>query len=502
MGKNIRSILIANRGEIAVRVIRACRESGIRSVAVYSDADAGSLHARLADEAYRIGPPASADSYLRGEIIIETAKKANCDAIHPGYGFLSENAGFAAMVEQSGLVFIGPPSTAIRAMGDKTEARKLMQRSGVPTVPGTESAIASEEEALATAEKIGYPVLIKAAAGGGGKGMRIVQKAEDLPGAMRSSANEARSAFGDERVYIEKYLENPRHIEFQILADAHGHIVYLGERECSIQRRHQKVVEETPSAIVTGEMRRSMGAAAVEAGRACGYVNAGTVEFLVDRRRNFYFLEMNTRLQVEHPVTEMVTGIDLVKQQIRIAAGEPLPFTQEDIHPRGHAIECRLCAEDVFNNFLPSIGRIDAYAPSRGFGIRDDSGIEQGGAIERWYDPMFGKLIAWGQDRAEAIERMKRALGEYRISGIETTIPFCLFVMEHPKFVEGDFDTHFVPQYFRPELLAPPAETARAAALAAVLLLRDKRGAAAPELSSNGAAPSRWLFHGRRDAIR
>ncbi len=468
---SIKSILIANRGEIAVRVIRACREMNIRAVAVYSEADFASPHVRLADEAYCIGPAESSESYLRTEKILHAAREAGCDAIHPGYGFLSENAEFARAVKEAGMIFIGPPAEAITTMGDKTSARSLMISRGVPVVPGTEDAILSIEQARNTSAEIGYPVLLKAAAGGGGKGMRVVRHPDDLERSLESAQNEARTAFGDERVYIEKFVFEPRHIEIQILADAHGNIVHLGERECSIQRRHQKVVEECPSPVVDEAMRTRMGEAAIEAARACRYEGAGTIEFLVDANMEFYFLEMNTRLQVEHPVTEMVTGIDLVKMQIKIAQGEKLPFQQSDIEFRGHAIESRLCAEDVRNNFLPSTGSITAYRPSQGFGIREDSGIGAGGEISIHYDPMFAKLIAWGMDREDAIGKMKRALDDYRIAGVETTIPFCRFVMDHPNFVSGDFNNDFVNLHYKPEYLTGANDReALVAALTAVAL--------------------------------
>ncbi|MBN1447560.1 MAG: acetyl-CoA carboxylase biotin carboxylase subunit [Bacteroidetes bacterium] len=467
--KHIRSILIANRGEIAVRILRACRELGIRTVAVYSDPDAAAPHVRSADAAYCIGPAESSRSYLRQDAIIDIALSSGADAIHPGYGFLSENANFARAVRDAGLIFIGPPAEAIETMGDKTSARTLMIERGVPVVPGTESAVASPEEAEHTAAEVGYPILLKAAAGGGGKGMRVVTQPADLRRALESAQNEARAAFGDDRVYIEKFVVEPRHIEIQVLADAHGSIVHLGERECSIQRRHQKVIEESPSAIVDAELRARMGQAAIEAARACGYVNAGTIEFLVDRDRNFFFLEMNTRLQVEHPVTELVTGIDLVKMQIHVAEGKPLPFTQEQIHFRGHAIECRLCAEDVRNNFLPDIGVLSRLRPSQGFGIRDDSGVVEGSEISIHYDPLFAKLIVWGMDRTDAIGKMRRALDDYCISGVETTIPFCRYVMDHPHFIDGDFQIDFVQKHYRPEdLHGPDSDTEIAAAIAAI----------------------------------
>jgi acetyl-CoA carboxylase, biotin carboxylase subunit len=498
---NIRSVLVANRGEIAVRIQRACREMGIRSVAVYSDADSDALHVRNADEAYNIGPPPSAQSYLRTDLLIETAIRAGCDAIHPGYGFLSENASFAEAVTAAGLIFIGPPADAIRRMGDKTSARSLMMERGVPVVPGTDRAISSDEDALATAESIGYPVLLKAAAGGGGKGMRVVEHADELLKGLEGARNEARAAFGDDRVYMEKYVLEPRHIEIQVLADAHGNYVYLGERECSIQRRHQKVVEEAPSVIVDAELRRRMGEAAVQAARSCDYVNAGTIEFLVDKERNFYFLEMNTRLQVEHPVTEMVTGIDLVKMQLRVAQGEKLPFTQEDIRIRGHAIECRICAEDVRSNFLPSIGVLQKYRPPHGFGVRDDSGVTEGSEISIHYDPMFAKLIVWGMDRDDAIGKMRRALDEFVILGVETTIPFCRYVMDHPNFLSGDFTIDFVRKHYQPSDLSPPSDAEILAAMIGAVILESWTNGRDVSYSTNGQATahrcSPWVLRHR-----
>lgn len=470
MKNTLRSLLIANRGEIAVRIIRACRELGIRTVAVYSDPDATAPHVLAADEAYRIGPAPSRESYLRMDVLIDTARKAGCDAIHPGYGFLSENATFARMVTEAGLIFIGPPAEAIEVMGDKTSARRLMIARGVPVVPGTENAITAPEEAEHIAAAVGYPILLKAAAGGGGKGMRVVDDPSQLHKALESAQNEARSAFGDDRVYIEKFVLEPRHVEIQVLCDAHGNALYLGERECSIQRRHQKVVEEAPSVFVDADLRRRMGEAATAAARACGYVNAGTIEFLVDRDRNFYFLEMNTRLQVEHPVTEMVTGIDLVKMQLLVAEGRPLPFTQQDIALRGHAIECRICAEDVRGNFLPDSGVLRRYRPPQGFGVRDDSGVTEGSEISIHYDPMFAKLVTWGMDREDAIRKMRRALDEFIIEGVETTIPFCRYVMDHPKFIDGDFQIDFVQKYYRPEQLPTPGEHEYLAAVIAAVL--------------------------------
>ncbi len=499
MKKEIHSVLIANRGEIAVRIIRACKEMGIRTVAVYSAPDATALHSKLADDAYTIGPAESRLSYLRQDAIIETALAAGCDAIHPGYGFLSENASFADAVERAGLIFIGPPASAIRAMGDKTSARKLMKEKGVPVVPGTEDALTDNDEAIRIANTIGYPVLLKAAAGGGGKGMRVVEQEDDLLRALESARNEARQAFGDDRVYIEKFVVKPRHIEFQIFADHFGNVVHLGERECSIQRRHQKVIEESPSAIMSTDLRDRMGKSAVMAAAACGYVNAGTIEFLVDEHRNYFFLEMNTRLQVEHPVTEMVTGIDMVKLQLRIAMGEKIPFTQEQVAFRGHAIEARLCAEDVRNNFFPSTGKILAYKPSQGYGIREDSGIETGSEISIHYDPLFAKLVAWGMDRNDAIAKMRRALDEYRVIGIETTVPFCRFVMDHPKFIEGDFQIDFIARHFSADKLPEHSEELLYAAMVAAILLTEDR----QRRSSNGTLSdvpvrqSNWLIQGR-----
>jgi len=493
--------LIANRGEIAVRVIRACQEMGVATVAVYSDADRNSPHVLKADEAYRVGSPPSRESYLVIEKILEIAKASGADAIHPGYGFLSENAVFAQRVLEAGIEFIGPRPASIRAMGDKTEARKLVSQAGVPTVPGTPDAVSDEKVVREFAEQYSYPILIKAAAGGGGKGMRVVHSASELSSAFAGAQSEALSAFGDGRVYVEKYLEKPRHIEFQILADKYGNTVHLGERECSIQRRHQKVIEETPSVIVDDEMRRKMGEMAVAAAKACNYENAGTIECLVDTNKNYYFLEMNTRLQVEHPITEMRTGIDLVQQQLRIARGEKLSFTQEDVKFRGHAIECRIYAEDPANNFLPSTGKITHLKPSQGFGIREDRGIEQGGEISVYYDPMISKLVAHGQNRDEAIAKMKRALREYEILGVKVNIPFNLFVLNHPKFVEGDFDTHFVQHYFKPELLEHCDERdERAAAIACAVLKQGTISNASQKTNgqTNGpitTASSKWKNH-------
>ncbi len=479
--RTIRAVLIANRGEIAVRIIRTCREMGIRTVAVYSDADRTAAHVLMADQAVRLGPPAARESYLRAEAILAAARDTGADAIHPGYGFLSENAAFAEEVGAAGLLWIGPPPSAIRAMGDKTAARTLMQRSGVPTVPGTDGPVSTVEEAEAFCRTAGYPVLIKAAAGGGGKGMRVVRTARELGPLLQQAQSEARSSFGDPRVYCERYLEEPRHIEFQILADAQGTIVHLGERECSIQRRHQKVVEESPSVFLDDALRQRMGETAIRAARACGYVNAGTIEFLMDRDRQFYFLEMNTRLQVEHPITELRTGLDLVREQIRIAAGEPLGTTQERIRFNGHAIECRICAEDPLNGFLPSTGRISRLRPPAGPGIREDRGMLEGGEVSVYYDPMIAKLIAWAPGRDEAIARMARALTEYEIDGVATNIPACNFVLAHSSFQSGTYDTGFFERWYKPDPEPRPDEdVATAMAVLAAWLEGSRTGKAAP----------------------
>jgi len=437
-------ILIANRGEIAIRIMRACRELGVATVAVYSEIDRMAQHVRYANEAYFIGPSPANESYLVFEKIIDAALESKAEAIHPGYGFLAENFQFAAEVRRNGIIFIGPYPETIRLLGDKMAARETMIKAGVPIVPGLEQPINSFVEAKTQAKTIGYPILLKAAAGGGGKGMRLVPAENELEPLLKMARAEAKSAFGDDRIYIEKYLENPRHIEFQILADEHGNIIHLGERECSIQRRHQKVIEESPSPIVDQKMREKMGQAAIRAAQAANYVNAGTVEFLVDQEKNFYFLEVNTRLQVEHPVTELVTGIDLVKEQIRIASGENLNYGQGEIISRGVAIECRIYAEDPDNNFLPSIGKIQSYREPNGPGVRVDSGLAKGDLVSIYYDPLISKLITWGKNRSEAIQRMKRALEEYTISGVQTVIPFHKKVMNHPDFFNGTFSTHFI----------------------------------------------------------
>ena len=440
----IKKILVANRGEIAIRVMRSCRELGIKTVAVYSEIDRKAMHVRYADEAYCVGPAPSNESYLKSEKILEVALKANVNAIHPGYGFLSENADFARKVTEAGIIFIGPPTEAILTMGDKLTARQKMIDSGVPVVPGTKEPVQNEDELVSHAESIGYPVMLKASAGGGGKGMRLVRSREDLISSFRMAQSEAISSFGDNAVYVEKYIESPHHIEFQILADTHGNVVHLFERECSVQRRHQKVVEETPSPLMTPELREEMGEQAVAAARSVNYVGAGTVEFLVDNDRNFYFLEMNTRLQVEHPITERVTGKDLVKAQILIADGEPLPYKQEELTQYGHAIECRIYAEDPKNNFMPSPGLVKHITEPLGLGIRTDGYVYEGYEIPYHYDPMISKLIAWAPTRKNAIARMKRALYEYKITGIKTSIPFLAKIMDTKDFYEGKYDTHFI----------------------------------------------------------
>ncbi len=464
----------------------------IATVAIYSDADRRSPHVLSADEAYRIGPAPSRESYLAIEKVIEAAKLSAADAIHPGYGFLSENATFAQAVLDEGIEFIGPRPGSIRAMGDKTEARKLVRQAGVPTIPGTPGAVSDEKVIREFAEQYGYPILIKAAAGGGGKGMRIVHNGSTLSSAFAGAQSEALSAFGDGRVYVEKYLENPRHIEFQILADKYGNTVHLGERECSIQRRHQKVIEETPSVIMNDEMRKQMGEMAVAAAKACGYENAGTIECLVDKDRNYYFLEMNTRLQVEHPVTEMRTGIDLVQQQLRVAMGERLSFTQDDIKFRGHAIECRIYAEDPWNNFLPSTGTITHLRPSQGVGIREDRGVDQGGEISVYYDPMISKLIAHGATREEARKKLLRALQEYEILGVQTNIAFNRFVLNHPAFITGKFDTNFVSDHFKVDLLERPDGSEERIAAIVVALLESRKGIPTQSKPAGDSPSSKW----------
>ncbi len=508
-----RKVLIANRGEIALRIIRACRELGVATVAVYSDADAMAPHVREADEAVHIGPAPSAESYLRGERIIEAALQTHAEAIHPGYGFLSEREWFARAVRDAALAFVGPPAEAIAAMGSKTSARQLAIAAGVPVVPGTKDAVRDAAEATDIAASLGYPVLVKASAGGGGKGMRVVAKQGDLAASLEAARREARNAFGDDAVYIEKYIAGPRHVEIQILADQHGTVLSLGERECSIQRRHQKMLEEAPSVAVSPEMRRRMGETAVAAARAAGYVNAGTCEFLLDRDGQFYFLEMNTRLQVEHPVTELVTGIDLVQWQLRVAAGERLPFRQDEILPKGWAIECRITSEDPSNGFLPSTGRIGYLRLPGGPGVRWDGGIGIGSEIGLHYDPMLAKLIVWAPTRDAAIARMHRALLELTVDGVATSRDFHLRVMEDAEFRRGDIDIQWLER--RLDSLTrtrPPADGAVVAAIAAVLLAERDRAtptvSAAPPASVGGGGQSQspvddaWLLVGRRDGLR
>lgn len=482
-------ILIANRGEIALRIMRSAREMGIKTVAVYSEADRTALHVRYADEAVCIGPAPSNQSYLIGEKIIDACKLTGAEAIHPGYGFLSENASFARMVKEAGLVLIGPTPEAMEIMGNKLSAKAAALKYDIPMVPGTEEAITDLEEAKKRAVEVGFPILIKAAAGGGGKGMRVVEQVADFEEQMQLAVSEATSAFGDGSVFIERYVQSPRHIEIQVLGDTHGNIVHLFERECSIQRRHQKVIEEAPSSVLTEEIRAKMGKCAVDVARAVNYVGAGTVEFILDENLDFFFLEMNTRLQVEHPVTEMITGLDLVKEQIKIARGEALAYRQEDLEINGHAIELRVYAEDPDNNFLPDIGTLQTYQTPKGNGVRVDDGFEQGMEIPIYYDPMIAKLITYGKTRAEAIERMGRAIDEYQITGIQTTLGFGKFVMEHEAFTSGHFDTHFVNKYFNPESLKvqDPEEALMAAIFAASQISKPKfdRPGLQPEKLSN-----------------
>jgi len=526
-------VLIANRGEIALRVIRACRELGVRTVAVYSDVDATAPHVRAADEAVAIGGPRATESYLRGDALIAAARRTGAEAIHPGYGFLSERAPFARAVRDAGLVWIGPPAEAIEALGSKTAARTLAGGAGVPIVPGTTEPLRDAEEAGRIAAGFGYPVLLKAAAGGGGKGMRVVRSRAELAGALDAARREALGAFGDDAVYVEKFIEGPRHVEIQVLGDTHGTMLSLGERECSVQRRHQKIIEEAPSVAVSPERRRAMGETAVRAARAAGYVNAGTCEFLLDRDGRFYFLEMNTRIQVEHPVTELVTGIDLVAWQLRIAAGERLPFRQEEIAPRGWALECRITSEDPANGFLPSTGRIAFLRAPSGAGVRWDGGIEPGSEVGLYYDPLLAKLIVWAPTRGEAVARMRRALGELVIDGVTTSRELLLQILADEEFRSGSIDIHWLERRLASLVERPPSpEALRAAAVAAALLTRadtpSPRGApgggppgagdghrpggtgAAGVGPGSGASangdridgPSRWTSVARREAVR
>ncbi|HEY4130104.1 MAG TPA: acetyl-CoA carboxylase biotin carboxylase subunit [Gemmatimonadaceae bacterium] len=501
-------ILIANRGEIALRVIRACREMGIASVAVYSDADARAPHVREADEAVHIGPSPSSESYLKGERIIEAAKKTGAQAIHPGYGFLSEREWFARAVRDAGLTFIGPPAEAIAAMGSKTAARQLVTRANVPVVPGTTEALKDANEAREIAERFGYPVLLKAAAGGGGKGMRVVREPKEMDAALETAQREAKNSFGDDAVYVEKYIVGPRHVEIQIIGDQHGNMLSLNERECSVQRRHQKMIEEAPSVAVTPEIRRKMGETATRAASAAGYYNAGTCEFLLDNDGNFYFLEMNTRLQVEHPVTELVTGIDLVQWQIRVAAGEKLPFKQEEIIPRGWAIECRITSEDPANGFLPSTGRISYLHLPSGPGVRWDGGIEVGSEIGLFYDPMLAKLIVHAPTREAAVERMHRALLELAIEGIESSRDFHLRVMEDADFRAGAIEIQWLERRLDSIIkVRPPESTTKTAAVIAALIADQDRRAPKRAASPNASAPSStsqdgWARAARLEGLR
>jgi acetyl-CoA carboxylase, biotin carboxylase subunit len=496
-----KKILIANRGEIAVRVARACREMGISPVAVYSDADRASLHVRVADQAIHIGPPPSNESYLVIDKIIDAAKKSGAEAIHPGYGFLSENSEFAEAVEQAGLVLIGPPASAMKLMGSKTSARRMAQEAGAVVVPGTVSALTSVEEAERVAGEIGYPVMLKAASGGGGKGLRLVRSRDEIASAFSLAGSEAASSFNDASVYIEKYIDSPRHIEIQLIGDRFGNIVYLGERECSLQRRHQKVLEECPSPVVDAALRRRMGEAAVSIARAAGYVNAGTIEFLVDRQRNFYFLEMNTRLQVEHPVTELVTGRDLVQEQIRVAAGEKLSFSQDDIVMRGAAIECRIYAEDSENGFLPSPGRITKLVTPAGPGVRYDSGSYQGWEVPIHYDPLLAKLCVWAETREAAINRLTRVLDEYTVEGIRTTVPFFRAIVQNEEFRRGEFDTGFIDRFLSSTPRAHEQageEDATFADIAAIAsILHARASTKRPDTMTLAQTADRWKLSGR-----
>ena len=490
-------VLIANRGEIAVRVIRACRELHIKTVAVFSDADRESLHVLRADEAVGIGPAPAVESYLVIDRLIAAARSTGAEAVHPGYGFLAENAGFAQACQDAGLTFIGPPPAAIRAMGDKMAARRLAIKMGVPVVPGTEQPVADDAEAARVAGQVGYPVMLKAAMGGGGKGMRLVRAPGELAAALRAARSEAGAAFGDAAVYIERFVEEPRHIEIQVLADAHGGIVHLGERECSIQRRHQKLVEESPSSFVTPEMRRRMGEAACRVAAAAGYVNAGTVEFLVDRERNFYFLEMNTRLQVEHPVTELVTGRDLVKDQLRIAAGDKLGFGQDDVALSGWAIECRINAEDPYASFIPSPGHVAGLRAPGGPWVRDDTGVYAGCTIPRFYDTLMAKLIVWGPDRETAAARMARALEEYKVVGVQTTIPILQRIIAHADFSAGRLSTGFMERLLAADRPEAAGRHRRIALIATALTAYERAGRPASASAASAPSSSAW-----RQALR
>ena len=489
----MKKILIANRGEIAIRVMRTAQKMGIKTVAVYSAADRNALHVRYADEAIFLGPAPSNQSYLVMEKIIDAAKQTGADGIHPGYGFLSENAVFAEKVEKAGISFIGPRPHAIRIMGSKLAAKEAVKDYDIPMVPGIDEAVTDIELAKKIAIEVGFPILVKASAGGGGKGMRIVENLKELPEQMERAISEATSAFGDGSVFIEKYVTSPRHIEIQVLADTHGNVVHLFERECSVQRRHQKVVEEAPSAVLTPKIRKAMGEAAVKVAKACDYVGAGTVEFLLDGDKKFYFLEMNTRLQVEHPVSELITGIDLVEQQIKVARGEKLAFKQKDLSINGHALELRIYAEDPLNNFLPSVGTLETYKRPVGEGIRLDDGYEEGQEIPIYYDPMLAKLITYGKSREEAIQLMLKAIQGYEIEGIQTTLPFGKFVCEHEAFTSGKFDTHFVKNYYSPDkiLAARKAEAELAAKIGLKLYLENQQQLKVAEVGASNCLKSR-----------
>ena len=496
-------ILVANRGEIALRVIRSAKELGIKTVAVYSESDRTSLHALLADERFCIGPARAQDSYLNIPNLLTVAEITKADAIHPGYGFLAENPEFARRCAAENIVFIGPSPEAMEQMGDKVAARTLMQKAKVPVVPGSGGVLDTADEVVDVCNRIGFPVMLKAAAGGGGKGMRLVHKAEELPSALRAVRSEAKSSFGDDRMYVEKYVTKPRHVEVQVMADQFGNTVHVFERECSIQRRHQKVIEESPSPAIDDRIRNEMGRVAVQAAKAVRYVGAGTIEFLVDADRHFYFLEMNTRIQVEHPVTEMITGVDLVKTQIEVAAGKPLPFRQEDLTVRGHAIECRIYAEDPYNNFFPSPGKIAFLQPPGGIGVRDDSGVYSGFEVSVHYDPIISKLVAWGGSRDEAIHRMRRALEEYSIHGLVTNLAFHRWVLHHPRFLSGDFDTNFIPQEFHAFKAAAESPQRDAALTAAALAQRDRELERGARMAT--AVPHRrslWRDTARREGLR
>lgn len=494
-----KKVLVANRGEIAVRILRACRELGIKTVAVFSEADRQALHVRYADEAYLLGPAPARESYLRGDKIIAIARTCGADAIHPGYGFLAEREDFAQACEDAGVTFIGPKPSAIAAMGDKAVARATVIKAGVPVVPGTEDVgNMTNDDLLGIAPKIGFPLLIKATAGGGGKGMREVKSLEEMPTLLESARREAESAFGDGNVYLEKLVEGARHIEFQILADSQGNAIHLGERECSLQRRHQKLLEEAPSPALDEALRDQMGSVAVKAAQAVNYINAGTIEFLLDKENNYYFLEMNTRLQVEHPVTEMVTGIDIVKEQIRIARGRALSYKQEDVHFNGHAIECRINAEDPYNNFMPSSGRITHSLLPTGPGVRVDTGVYPGFEITPFYDPMIAKLIVWGETRAQAILRMRRALEEYRVVGVRTNIPFHQTMMDSHRFMGGQYDTRFVEERFSMEDAEEHwQDNVEVAAILATLVAHQQTERSAQIVQRNERDTSNWKWVGR-----